>query len=78
MPLETTHRSQPDRRTISRNRAEFTEHFSEFGLIRARLLVETEYLIALSEAGAGVRVITNEEKRHFNSSHTFRPRRRLL
>ena len=42
--------------------AELTEHFSEFGLIRARLLVETEYLIALSEAGVGMRQFTNEEK----------------
>ena len=41
--------------------AELTEHFSEFGLIRARLLVETEYLIALSEAGV-MRVLSNEEK----------------
>src|SRR3989344_4242661 len=42
--------------------AELTEHFSEFGLIRARLLVETEYLIALSEAGSGMRKLSNEEK----------------
>ncbi len=41
--------------------AELTEHFSEFGLIRARLLVESEYLIALSEIGV-VRPLTNEEK----------------
>ena len=41
--------------------AELTEHFSEFGFIRARLLVETEYLIALSEAGV-VRKLSNEEK----------------
>ncbi len=45
-------------RTIA---AELTEHFSEFGLIRARLLVEAEYLIALSEAGV-VRTLSNEEK----------------
>ena len=42
--------------------AELTEHFSEFGLIRARLLVETEYLIALSEAGIGMRKLSAEEK----------------
>ena len=46
-------------RTIA---AELTEHFSEFGLIRARLLVETEYLIALSEAGVGMRALSTEEK----------------
>ncbi len=46
-------------RTIA---AELTEHFSEFGLIRARLLVETEYLIALSEAGVGMRKLGAEEK----------------
>lgn len=42
--------------------AELTEHFSEFGLIRARLLVETEYLIALSEASVGMRALSTEEK----------------
>src|SRR3989344_4814008 len=41
--------------------AELTEHFSEFGLIRARLLVETEYLIALSGAGV-MRKLSAEEK----------------
>ena len=46
-------------RTIA---AELTEHFSEFGLIRARLLVETEYLVALSEAGVGMRALSAEEK----------------
>ena len=45
-------------RTIA---AELTEHFSEFGLIRARLLVETEYLIALSEVGI-MRKLGAEEK----------------
>ena len=39
------------------------EHFSEFGLIRKRLLVECEYLIALSETkGVGMRKLTKEEK----------------
>src|SRR3989338_1537615 len=39
------------------------EHFSEFGLIRKRLLVECEYLIALSETkGVGMHKLTKEEK----------------
>lgn len=42
--------------------SELAEHFSEFGLIRARLLVETEYLIALSEASVGMRMLSKEEK----------------
>ncbi len=42
--------------------AELTEHFSEFGLIRARLLVECEYLTELSETGVGLRVFSAEEK----------------
>ncbi len=42
--------------------SELTEHFSEFGLIRARLLVETEYLIALSKTGIGMRKLSAEEK----------------
>ncbi len=47
-------------RTIA---AELLEHFSEFGLIRKRLLVECEYLIALSETkGVGMRKLTKEEK----------------
>lgn len=46
--------------------AEFTEHFSEFGLIRARLLVEIEYLIALSEAGVGMRKLTSDLFIHLN------------
>src|SRR5438045_1132358 len=41
---------------------ELSEYFSEYGLIRKRLLVECEYLIALSEAGVGMRKLTNEEK----------------
>ncbi len=40
---------------------ELAEHLSEFGLIRARLLVECEYLIALSEANVGLRSLTKEE-----------------
>ncbi len=41
---------------------ELAEYFSEFGLIRARLLVETEYLIALSEAKVGMRALSDDEK----------------
>ena len=43
--------------------AELCEHFSEYGLIRKRLHVECEYLIALSEtAGVGMRKLSEEEK----------------
>ena len=43
---------------------ELTEYFSEFALIRARVLVECEYMIALSEtAGVGMRSLTAEEKK---------------
>src|SRR3990167_8386351 len=35
--------------------AALLEHFSEFGLIRKRLFVECEYLIALGGAGVGMR-----------------------
>lgn len=43
--------------------AALTEHFSEYGLIRKRLVVECEYLIALSQTkGVGMRKLTNEEK----------------
>ncbi|RJQ34043.1 adenylosuccinate lyase [Candidatus Parcubacteria bacterium] len=38
-----------------------SEHFSEYGLIRKRMTVECEYLLALSEAGIGVRKLTKEE-----------------
>ena len=38
-----------------------SEHFSEYGLIRKRITVECEYLLALSEAGVGVRKLTKEE-----------------
>ncbi len=41
---------------------ELSEYFSEYGLIRKRLVVECEYLIALSEGGVGMRKLTNEEK----------------
>src|SRR4051812_15699854 len=42
---------------------ELSEYFSEYGLIRKRLVVECEYLIALSETeGVGMRKLTNEEK----------------
>jgi len=43
---------------------ELAEYFSEFALIRARVRVECEYLIALSEtAGVGMRSLTAEEKK---------------
>lgn len=43
--------------------AELSEYFSEYGLIKQRIIVETEYLIALSEtAGVGMRVLSDEEK----------------
>ena len=42
--------------------AALLEHFSEFGLIRKRLFVECEYLIALGGAGVGMRKLRNEEK----------------
>src|SRR3989344_7966231 len=41
---------------------ELSEHFSEYGLIRKRLLVECEYLIALAESGVGMRALSTEEK----------------
>ena len=42
---------------------ELCEHFSAYGLIRKRLVVECEYLIALSEAGGvGMRKLSEEEK----------------
>src|SRR3990167_3011820 len=61
MPLEPLTAISPIDGRYRATGAELTEHFSEFGLIRARLLVETEYLIALSEAGV-VRKLSNEEK----------------
>lgn len=43
---------------------ELAEYFSEFALIRARVLVECEYLIALSETpNVGLRNLTAEEKK---------------
>ena len=39
-----------------------SEYFSEYGLIRKRLTVECEYLIALSEAKLGLRALSEEEK----------------
>ena len=41
--------------------ASLAEHFSEYGLIRKRITVECEYLLALSEAGIGVRKLSKEE-----------------
>jgi len=43
---------------------ELAEHFSEFALIRARVLVECEYLVALSEtSNVGMRSLTSDEKK---------------
>lgn len=43
---------------------ELAEHFSEFALIRARVRVECEYLIALAETKeTGIRKLTAEEKK---------------
>jgi len=43
---------------------ELAEYFSEFALIRARVKVECEYLIALSEEpGVGIRSLTADEKK---------------
>src|SRR3989338_5078670 len=40
------------------------EHMSEYALIRARIRVECEYLIALSETkGVGLRALIAEEKK---------------
>src|SRR3989338_8265651 len=44
--------------------AALSEYMSEFALIRARVRVECEYLIALSETkGVGLRALTTEEKK---------------
>src|SRR3989338_4859315 len=40
--------------------ASLAEHFSEYGLIRKRITVECEYLLALSEAGV-IRALSKEE-----------------
>src|SRR3989344_4071736 len=43
--------------------AELSEYFSEYGLIKKRIAVECEYLIALSETdGGGVRKLSKDEK----------------
>src|SRR3989344_3673687 len=42
---------------------ELSDYFSEYALIRARALVECEYLILLSETdGVGIRKLTDDEK----------------
>ena len=44
--------------------AALSDYFSEYALIRARVLVECEYLIALSETkGVGLRPLTADEKK---------------
>src|SRR3989338_5345313 len=60
MPLEPLTAISPIDGRYRSIGSELTEHFSEFGLIRARLLVESEYLIALSDAGV-VRKFSAEE-----------------
>jgi adenylosuccinate lyase len=62
MPLEPLTAISPVDGRYRNIGAELTRHFSEFGLIRARLLVEAEYLIALSAAGVGMRSLSNDEK----------------
>ena len=42
---------------------ELSQHFSEFALVRSRVHVECEYLIALAEqGGVGIRAINEEER----------------
>lgn len=60
MPLEPLTAISPIDGRYRSVGSELTEHFSEFGLIRARLLIESEYLIALSEAGI-IRKLSAEE-----------------
>ncbi|MSU73562.1 adenylosuccinate lyase [Candidatus Kaiserbacteria bacterium] len=62
MPLEPLTAVSPIDGRYRGIASELAEHFSEFGLIRARLLVETGYLIALSEAGIGMRKLSAGEK----------------
>ena len=61
MPLEPLTAISPVDGRYRNIGAELTGHFSEFGLIRARLVVEAEYLIALSEAGVGMRQLSRQE-----------------
>jgi adenylosuccinate lyase len=44
-----------------------SDYFSEFALIRARVRVECEYLLALSEAGVGMRPLSDQEKQALRS-----------
>lgn len=46
------------------------EYFSEYALIRARIRVEMEYLIALSDAGL-IRPFTDEEKKWLRNERSF-------
>ncbi|MEK7133577.1 MAG: adenylosuccinate lyase [Patescibacteria group bacterium] len=61
MPLEPLTAVNPIDGRYRSIGAELGEQFSEYGLIRARLLVECEYLAALSEAGV-MRALTKEER----------------
>src|ERR1700759_1458775 len=47
--------------------AALSDYFSEFALIRARVRVECEYLMALSQAGIGMRALSQQEKKALRS-----------
>src|SRR6201995_5736951 len=47
--------------------AALSDYFSEFALIRARVRVECEYLMALSQAGVGMRALSQQEKKALRS-----------
>ncbi len=67
MPLETlTAVSAVDGRYHNASSA-LSDYFSEFALIRARVSVECEYLMALSEAGVGMRALSEQEKQALRS-----------
>jgi adenylosuccinate lyase len=44
-----------------------SDYFSEFAVIGARVRVECEYLMALSEAGVGMRVLSDDERKALRS-----------
>lgn len=44
-----------------------SDYFSEYALIGARVRVECEYLMALSEAGVGMRTLSNDERKALRS-----------
>jgi adenylosuccinate lyase len=47
--------------------AALSDYFSEYALIRARVQVECAYLMALSEAGIGMRTLSEQEKQALRS-----------